>query len=209
MRVVKDAVERKNEILDAAEKLFGSKGFDATSTNDILKVVNIARGTLYYHFKSKEEIMDCLIDRYETLLFDRAKGIAEDKSIPVNERIFRVVMSLNMSEESNIEVMDHIHKPQNVLMHHKIQKMIINNLPPILTGIIRDGIEQGIYNTPFPYECMEMIIAYTNTIFDDDMVELSDDERTSRIEAFLFNTERLLGAKTGTFDPDKRMFSGG
>ena len=47
MRVVKEAEERRNEILDAAEKLFGEKGFDGTSTNDILDEVGIARGTLY------------------------------------------------------------------------------------------------------------------------------------------------------------------
>lgn len=64
MRVVKEAAIRKNEILDAAEHLFVTKGFDKTSTNDILSEVGIARGTLYYHFKSKEEILDALIMRF-------------------------------------------------------------------------------------------------------------------------------------------------
>ena len=50
MRVVKEASVRRNEILDAAERLFVTKGFDKTSTNDILEQVGIARGTLYYHF---------------------------------------------------------------------------------------------------------------------------------------------------------------
>ncbi len=54
MRVIKDADQGKNEILDAAEHLFGTKGFDKTSTTDILNETGIARGTLYYHFKSKE-----------------------------------------------------------------------------------------------------------------------------------------------------------
>ena len=63
MRIVKEAKERKNEILDIAEKLFCTKGFDYTSTNDILNEVGIARGTLYYHFKSKEDILDAMIER--------------------------------------------------------------------------------------------------------------------------------------------------
>ena len=57
MRTVKNAEERRNEILDAAAELFKQKGFDGTSTGDILEKVGIARGTLYYHFKSKEDIM--------------------------------------------------------------------------------------------------------------------------------------------------------
>ena len=47
MRIVKDAEERREEILDVAERLFGTKGFDHTSTNDILAEIGIARGTLY------------------------------------------------------------------------------------------------------------------------------------------------------------------
>jgi len=179
----KEAIERRNEILDAADELFGQKGFDGTSTNDILEKVGIARGTLYYHFKSKEDIMDALIDRYNTQILGAANGIAADKSIAVHERIVRVVMALNISGGNGKEIIDHIHKPQNALMHQKIQKVIINGLPPILTEIIREGIEQGLFSTPYPYECMEMIVAYTNTVFDDDMVDLTDEERAARIPA--------------------------
>ncbi|MGE6256839.1 TetR/AcrR family transcriptional regulator [Heyndrickxia sporothermodurans] len=194
----KEAEERKNEILDAADKLFGQKGFDGTSTNDILEMVGIARGTLYYHFKSKEDIMDALIERYSVRLLGAAQESAADKSIPINERIIGVVMALNLSGESSKEIMEHIHKPQNALMHQKIQKVIINGVPPILTGIIREGIDQGLFNTPFPYECMEMVVTYMNTIFDDDMVEMTDEERVSRMQAFVFNVERLLGAESGS-----------
>ncbi|MBY0165456.1 TetR/AcrR family transcriptional regulator [Paenibacillus lautus] len=211
MRIVKKAEERKNEILDAADTLFGQKGFDGTSTNDILEKVGIARGTLYHHFKSKEDIMDALIDRYAVRLLDRAQAVALDKSIPVIERIIRVVMALNISGdgESSKEIMEHIHKPQNALMHQKIHKVIINGVPPILTDIIREGIEQGLFSTPFPYECMEMVVIYANTVFDEDLVTMTDEERGQRILAFVCNVERLLGAESGSLMDVMEMFGGG
>lgn len=211
MRIVKKAEERKNEILDAADTLFGQKGFDGTSTNDILEKVGIARGTLYHHFKSKEDIMDALIDRYAVRLLDRAQAVALDKSIPVIERIIRVVMALNISGdgESSKEIMEHIHKPQNALMHQKIHKVIINGVPPILTDIIREGIEQGLFSTPFPYECMEMVVIYANTVFDEDLVTMTDEERGQRILAFICNVERLLGAESGSLMDVMEMFGGG
>ncbi|MFJ7886479.1 TetR/AcrR family transcriptional regulator [Lysinibacillus xylanilyticus] len=205
----KEAMERRNEILDAADELFGQKGFDGTSTNDILEKVGIARGTLYYHFKSKEDIMDALIERYNTQILGSTKEIASNKNIPVHERIVRVVMALNISGGNGKEIIDHIHKPQNALMHQKIQKVIINGLPPILTEIIREGIEQGLFSTPYPYECMEMIVAYTNTVFDDDMVDLTDEERAARIPAFIFNVERLLGVESGSLMYMMKMFGNG
>ncbi|GAB6928274.1 TetR/AcrR family transcriptional regulator [Paenibacillus sp. JCM 10914] len=199
MRVVKQAEERRNEILDAADELFGLKGFDGTSTNNILEKVGIARGTLYHHFKSKEDIMDALIERYSDRLLSAAQEIAIDKSIPVVERLTRVVMALNISGGGSKEMMEHIHKPQNALMHQKIQKVIVNGVPPILTEIIREGIQQGMFSTPFPYECMEMVVIYANTLFDDDdMITLTNEERSSRMMAFIYNVERLLGAESGS-----------
>ncbi|OOC59324.1 TetR/AcrR family transcriptional regulator [Paenibacillus ihbetae] len=208
MRVVKKAEERRNEILDAADELFGQKGFDGTSTNDLLEKVGIARGTLYHHFKSKEDIMDALIDRYAARLLEGAREIAADKSIPVVERITRVVMALNLSGGSSQEIMEHIHKPQNALMHQKIQKIIINGVPPILTEIIREGITEGLFHTPFPYECMEMVVIYATTVFDDDVVAMTSEERLSRMVAFISNVERLLGAESGTLMDTLKMFGG-
>lgn len=213
MRVVKEAEDRKNEILDAAGELFVQKGFDGTSTADILEKVGIARGTLYYHFKSKEDIMDALIQRMSTQMLSAAGKIAADKSLSVAERIVGVVLSLHVSADNGCgkEMIEHMHSPQNALMHRKTQKVIISGVTPILTEIIREGIEQGLFRTPFPYECMEMTVTYATTVLDDDdTVEMTEESRASRIEAFIFHVERLLGAECGSFAPSlTRMFSGG
>lgn len=206
MRIVKQAEERRNEILDVADELFGQKGFDGTSTNDILDKVGIARGTLYYHFKSKEDIMDALIERYNARILGAAGHIAANKNIPVIERIIGAVLALNISGGSSKEMMEHIHKPQNALMHQKIQKAIINGVTPILTGIIIEGIEQGMFDTSYPYECMEMVVIYANTVFDDDMIQMTNEERFTRIQAFVCNLERLLGAESGSLVSVMQMF---
>ena len=198
MRTVKDAEERRNEILDAAEKLFSRKSFEAATTADILNEVGIARGTLYYHFKSKEDIMDGLIDRYSSRMLAAATEAAGDGSLPVMGRIMAVIMSLKLDAENGKEVIEYIHSPGNLIMHHKIQQMIIKNVTPILADIIRDGIDEGLFNTPFPYECMEMMIVYTSTIMDSDTVQLTQEETESRTRAVIFNLERLLGAEEGS-----------
>jgi AcrR family transcriptional regulator len=172
--------------------------------------VGIARGTLYYHFKSKEEILNALIERYNERLLGTAQTIAADKSIPVNERIIRVITSLNIQGESSKDIMEQIHKPQNALMHQKIQKAMLNGVTPILAEIICEGISEGLYNTPYPYESMEMVMAYGNAVFDEDMVELTDEEKGVRIKAFVFNIERLLGVESGSLiEYIMRVFGGG
>ena len=206
MRVVKEAGERKNEILDAAAALFALKGFDNTSTNEILEAVGIARGTLYHHFKSKEDIMDAIIERQSERMLSQARRIAEDKGIPVEERMLRVVMALRLEETEGAGgkgMIEHLHRPQNA------KKVIMGQVPPILAIVLTDGIEQGLFDTPYPLECMEMVVAYLNTMLDDGVVELTEEQRMDRITAFVFHLERLLGTEKGRLAYIMKMFADG
>lgn len=192
MRVVKEAEERKNEILDAAERLFGAKGFDGTSTGEILDAVGIARGTLYYHFKSKEEILDAMISRMTFRLVEKAEAVAAQKNVPVLQRFVMMMLSLNVGGDSfGQELMKQMHKPQNALMHQKMEKSLLSGIVPVIAGLINEGIEQGICQTDYPGEVAEMTFLYANTVFDD-LMELREEERQRKIEAFIYNLERLL-----------------
>ncbi|MEQ9138679.1 MAG: TetR/AcrR family transcriptional regulator [Thalassobaculum sp.] len=52
----------REHIVDAADDLFYRQGFEHTSFADIAEVVRISRGNFYYHFKTKDEILDAVID---------------------------------------------------------------------------------------------------------------------------------------------------
>lgn len=196
MRVVKEAEERKEEILDAAEKLFGEKGFDNTSTGDILDVVGIARGTLYYHFKSKEDILDGVIGRITNRLTADATKIVRNKEMPFLERLTQAILSLNVESEIGYEVMEQVHRPQNALMHQKMQTTLLAGINPIFTELIEEGVEQGICHTKYPEAAVEMTMLYANTAFDDlNMARLSPEEREKKIVGFIYNVERLIGVE--------------
>lgn len=190
MRIVKEAAVRRNEILDAAEQLFVTKGFDKTSTNDILERVGIARGTLYYHFGSKEEILDAIIQRMSETLVKRAAGVAAQKGKPVLERLTEMMLALNVDSKLGHEIMEQVHKPQNALMHQKMQEGLLAGIRPLITGLIEEGIAQGLCQTDYPAQAAEMMLLYSSTAFDA-LAEHSRDEQ--KIAAFIYHTERILG----------------
>ena len=206
MRIVKDAEERRNEILDVAERLFCAKGFDNASTNDILTEIGIARGTLYYHFKSKEDILDAMIERLTNQMVERAAAIALDESIPVLERLTRTMLSLNIDNELGDMVMEQIHRPQNALMHQKLENMLLGRVNKLITKIAEDGIRQGIMHTDYPAEAVEMTMTYSYTAFDS-MVQYSEEEKQKKVMGFIYNTERLFGMESGAlFEAMKPFF---
>ena len=200
MRIVKPAAERKNEILDVAEQLFAEKGYDNASTNDIINRIGIARGTLYHHFGSKEEILDALVERMTREGIARARAIISDKSRPLMERLTGAILSLSAGSGAMPEVLEQIHKPQNALLHQKMQERLISGVVPLISEIIREGSEEGIFHTEYPDEAAEMIILYANIAFDD-LAGLTPEQMRRKSIAFIFHTERILGAAEGSLAP--------
>lgn len=197
MRIVKEAAERRNEILDVAERLFCTRGYDNTSTNDILAEIGIARGTLYYHFKSKEDILDAMIDRILDDITAKASRIALDESRPVLERLTKTVLAANVDTKTGDMILEQVHKPQNALMHAKMQERLINQLIPLFVKMITDGMKQGIMQTDYPEDTMQMLLMYSNTVFDDS-IAYSEEEKKGKVMSFIGNTEILLHMEKGS-----------
>lgn len=197
MRTVKEAAVRRNEILDCAQRLFVQKGYDKTSTNDILNEIGIARGTLYYHFQSKEEILNALIDRMSSNLLEKAQAIAHQRDLPVLQRLTLCIMALDAGDHLGQEIMEQVHKPQNALMHQKMQDALLRQITPMFSSLIQEAAEQGICSTRYPDEAAEMTLMYSMNVFD----ELNTDGpeiRQKKILAFIYHLERILAMPEGS-----------
>lgn len=197
MRIVKEAAERRNEILDVAERMFCTNGYDNTSTNDILAEIGIARGTLYYHFKNKEDILDAMIDRILDETIKKTEKIAFNESMPVLERLTKTVLAANVDTKTGSMILEQVHKPQNALMHAKMQERLLSRLIPLFVKIIEDGISQNLMQTDYPEETMQMLLLYANTVFDD-FIEYTEEEKKKMVLAFISNSEILLHMEKGS-----------
>ena len=197
MRIVKEAAERRNEILDVAERLFCTNGYDNTSTNDIRAEIGIARGTLYYHFKNKEDILDAMIARILDETIRRAENIALDESVPVLERLTKTVLAANVDTKTGSMILEQVHKPQNALMHAKMQEKLLSQLVPLFVKIKEDGISRKLMQTDYPEDTVQMLLLYSNTVFDDS-IEYSPEVKKRKVLAFISNVEVLLHMEKGS-----------
>ncbi len=62
-RTKEEALETRNVLLDAAERVFHEKGVSRTSLNDIAEAAGLTRGAIYWHFKNKADIFDAMMER--------------------------------------------------------------------------------------------------------------------------------------------------
>lgn len=193
---------RKEQILNHSFKLFLKKGFDATSISDILQDLNIARGTLYYHFESKEAIMDAIIERFGQQAVESATQVVVNDNLSVHDKLFGLFAAVQIGKLTGGEVMlDYLHRPQNSLFHEKSQQMILKKISPLLAQIIREGNLQNVFNNDFPEETAEMAVLIISGFIDSNLRETLP----QRIEALLYNLEKMLGAKQGELSGLKEL----
>lgn len=76
------STETRNRIVAAADKLFYESGYEHTSFADIADAVGISRGNFYYHFKSKDEILDAVIDARMTYTRQMLEGWEAESADP-------------------------------------------------------------------------------------------------------------------------------
>ena len=162
MRDVKDPEIRRAEIMDAAMLLFMEKGYTNTTTQGIVDKVNISRGLLYYHFKNKEDILYCLVERYSEKLLRDIHVIVydEDKTAIEKIRAFidaTIISTDNVSAEGT-ELQKTVDLEENRYMLDKLSHKLIEKLTIYFERIINQGISEKVFSVKYPSETAEFLM---------------------------------------------------
>lgn len=162
MRDVKDSEIRRAEIMDAAMLLFMEKGYANTTTQDIVDKVNISRGLLYYHFKNKEDILYCLVERYSEKLLRDIHVIVNDDDKTAIEKIrafidATIISTDNVSAEGT-ELQKTVDLEENRYMLDKLSHKLIEKLTIYFERIINQGISEKVFSVKYPSETAEFLM---------------------------------------------------
>lgn len=197
-RTVKPPAVRREELIDAAEKLFLKKGFEETPVSEIVEKAQVAQGTFYYYFQSKAEALDAIACRYLDImkkLFEQE--IHQDSS--AIEKLTKIFQKIAAFSRDRKQLIYYLHEEKNALLHLKMEKKTASILSPFITKIIEQGINEGVFHTPYPHESAVLIIDSWGSIFDEKHFYAQPiKERTRVIKAGFYLMEKILGAKEGS-----------
>ena len=156
----------KRKIFETSMKLFAEKGYEATSIEEITATVGVAKGTLYYHFSSKEEIFNFLVEEGIKLLqnsidiktakrnnyIDKIKAIVliQIKIVAKYEDIITILLSQFWgNEERNKKCQGHVYDYIS-----KIEKIVQEG---IQKGEIKNGDARAIASEIYGLICSTLI----------------------------------------------------
>lgn len=199
MRTVKKPDIRRNEILDAAEALFAEKGYARTTINDILLAQDIAKGTFYHYFASKEELMEAMVARSIGKGLETIRGIADDGTLPATEKLRLIITAPGPETAHKDRMSEEMHLSGNAELHLRSLVESVLGLAPVVTEIVEQGIREGAFATPCPGEVVELVLTASQFLLDTGVFPSSLDTQIRRARALAHVMEASLGAAPGTF----------
>jgi len=209
-RIIKKHDERKTEFLDTAQELFFTKGYEQTAVETIINKMGLSKGTFYYYFKSKEDLLDALVERLSEKILEEIRKIVDRDDLDAVTKLNKAYAVTRSVKLENLELLkvliNVIFDDKNLFFRYKIYRSSIEILAPEYNKIIRQGIKEKVFNTPYPEEAARLIfeIAYLfseripGLILGSDKNSKNLDKAEREFRVYENAIERIIGAEEGT-----------
>lgn len=185
--MAKTKEERRNEIIETAGKLFEEKGYEQTQVQDIVNEIGVAKGLFYYYFKSKDEVMEELADRYADAIIDAVNKLI-DKDIATFDKINRIFQIFIDSAEKKFGIFMGILNVKNGITHERIFFNVGKKMVPLVTELILSGNDNGECNCSDPKFITEFLISGLFNI----MNQISPDEKIDYLKEKLPTIKNII-----------------
>lgn len=198
-RIVKDPEIRRKEIIDAAYNLFEEIGYENTSVENIINQANIAKGTFYYYFKTKKDLLNEIVKQISETIYSLIEEVSKSESLSVMEKLSYIFADSKKDTITKSKVMSTIHNAENRELQEKLNIYYIEEIIPLITSVFNQGYDENLWSKKMSLPNMQIILGGTQFVLDSGLFTWDNQQR----KEFFFEIEKLLecmvGAKSGTF----------
>ena len=194
--------KKSDLILDSMQRLMQKKDTRSISVSEIAKEAGIGKGSIYYYFKSKEEIVDAVIERSYSDAIQKAKELVQDPALDAQTKMEIIFQTCRDSsvELSRQEAGSYMERQQSALLHQQYIYIMIRNLRPILADIIRQGNQEGTITCSSPDEVAEIVLIILTIKFDTYLSNADAAQIQSTLDVFTYMLETSFHIEKGRLD---------
>jgi AcrR family transcriptional regulator len=161
-RVIKKADERRTEILDAAQRLFMSRGYDTTTVNDLITVVGISKGAFYHHFTSKDDVLHGLVWRAAEQGLAAVSPLFEREDLTPFEKLKAFFRDGQQYKKENFAALRSIIKAlfqeENLRLRQQSAEQMTEIIVPHLGRVLEEGAKRGEFEIEDPEETARLVL---------------------------------------------------
>ncbi len=207
---------KRNEILDFAQHLIYTKGYEQVTIQDLLDGLHISKGALYHYFASKVALMEALVDRMGQEAAQNLLLITQDQNLSAIQKLRRFLETSarwkSTQKELIISLMRLWFSDENAFIRQKMEAESRKHMAGFLEPIIRQGNAEGIFTVRYPRQ-VAVVIAGVSLSLTDTMTGLvllpeldqaAIQELEDTLASYVDTVERILGAPAGSlhvFEP--------
>lgn len=148
-RVLKVASVRRAEIVDFAETMFLSQGYEATTVQHVIDRAGLSKGAFYHHFRSKEDLLEAISVRYAERSLTLSSAIVDRTDLDALEKLNLLLALAREWKAEHIgdlkAVFTTLLKPENVVLYQRIVDAVFAVMTPILTTILEQGRRDEVF----------------------------------------------------------------
>jgi AcrR family transcriptional regulator len=201
---------KRKAILDVAQKLIYTRGYEQMTIQDILAELQISKGAFYHYFDSKQAVLDALVERMGDEVAQQLLPLVHDPGMPALEKLCQFFPTLSRWKTAQREfvlALTHIlYADHNALFRQKARALAIKRVTPLLSAVIRQGIGEGVLTTAYPEQVSEVLLSlvldFSDAVAGLLLARESGPDAYSRVErtvaAYTETLERALGAPAGS-----------
>jgi AcrR family transcriptional regulator len=205
-----DYATKRNEILDAAQRLIYSKGYAQMTIQDLLDALRISKGAFYHYFDSKQAVLEGLIEQLieqGEQLFLPIVGDRDTPTLARLQRFFDETGRWKTAQKAYMLALLRVwYADDNAIVRQKTKLSVVRHFAPLLTQLVTQGHDEGVLIAPFPDQAgsivMTLLVGLSESLAELLLAPALPDDALPRaerlIEAYNDALERVLGAPPGS-----------
>jgi AcrR family transcriptional regulator len=202
---------RRDEILDVAERLIRTRGYDAMSIQSVQDELGCSRGALYHYFGSKEQILSAVIERTTAAGMAVMEPVAADPELSGFDKLRALFGTAGAWKTTQRDVLLPVirnwYRPSNDLVRARTEAAAWEQFRPLVARIVRQGVAEGSFTVSSADHAAVIITALfagstdaIRRLFIDRLDGRVPYEEVERfIHAYDEAIERILGLPEGSF----------
>jgi AcrR family transcriptional regulator len=206
---------KRREILDAALELMHDKGYDRMTIEDVLAKTHMSKGALYHYFRSKRALLEGAVEMMGDSATRALQAVVAETKHGAIDKLHAYFESSKNWKADNIATMATTARlwrdENNALFRQKLTQESMRATTPLLEAIIRQGCDEGVFDTDHPHEVamiisgmdLQLADAYIDAVRADGSVwpDSSGPHLQALLAAHCQALERILGAPAGSLTP--------
>jgi len=206
---VKAHASRRDEFIDAGQKLIQTRGYEQFSIEDLLAEVGASKGAFYHYFGSKQALLEAIVERMAETGVATVASVVADPSLSAIDKFHSYFATIARLKAEQIDfllaLMRVWYSDDNAIVREKLRRESVRLVAPHLAAIIRQGVAEGSFTLADPDQMARVVLSLILDTGDEagqlflarQAGEIEFDVVRQRIETYETALERVLGLDAG------------